>query len=93
VHERFLKRFRDKIRARAYVMTVHAEEEMTEDGFTIFDVERAILTGSIVERQRDAMSQESKYRLRGKTVAGDPIEILAKLSPAGKLIVITVYAP
>lgn len=74
-------------------MTVHAEEEMTEDGFTIYDVERAILTGSIVERQRDAVSQESKYRLRGKTVAGDPIEILSKLSPTGKLIVITVYAP
>lgn len=74
-------------------MTVHAEEEMTEDGFTIYDVERAILTGSIVERQRDAVSQESKYRLRGKTVAGDPIEVLAKLSPTGKLIVITVYAP
>lgn len=93
MHERFLKRFRDKIRTRAYVMTVHAEEEMTEDGFTIFDIERAILTGSIVERQRDAVSQESKFRLRGKTVAGDPIEILAKLSPTGKLIVITVYAP
>jgi hypothetical protein len=74
-------------------MTVHAEEEMTEDGFTIYDVERAILTGSIVERQRDAVSQESKYRLRGKSVAGDPIEIRAKLSPSGKLIVITVYAP
>ena len=41
--ERFLKRFRDKIRARAYVITVHAEEEMTEDGFAVYDVERGIL--------------------------------------------------
>ena len=51
MHERFLKRFRDKIRARAYVMTVHAEEEMTEDDFTIYDIERGILTGRILERQ------------------------------------------
>ena len=51
MHERFLKRFRDKIRARAHVMTVHAEEEMTEDDFTIYDIERGILTGRILERQ------------------------------------------
>ena len=93
MHERFLKRFRDKIRARAYVMTVHAEEEMTEDGFTVYDIERGILTGRILERQRDSTSDESKYRVRGKTITGDPIELLAKLSPTGKLVIITVYAP
>jgi hypothetical protein len=93
VHERFLKRFRDKIRDRAYVMTVHAEEEMIEDGFTVYDVERGILTGHILERQRDSTSDEPKYRVRGKTIIGDPIELLAKLSPTGKLVIITVYAP
>ena len=93
MHERFLKRFRDKIRARAYVMTVHAEEEMTEDDFTIYDIERGILTGRILERQRDSTSDESKYRVRGKTITGDPIELLAKFSPTGKLVIITVYAP
>ena len=93
MHERFLKRFRDKIRARAYVMTVHAEEEMTEDDFTIYDIERGILTGHILERQRDSANDESKYRIREKTITRDPIEILAKLSPTGKLVIITVYAP
>lgn len=93
MHERFLKRFREKIRTREYVMTVHAEEEMTEDGFTIYDVERGILTGRILERQRDSTNDESKYRIRGETITGDPIELLAKLSPTGKLVIITVYAP
>ena len=74
-------------------MTVHAEEEMTEDDFTIYDIERGILTGHILERQRDSASHESKYRVRGKTVAGDPIELLGKLSPTGKLVILTVYAP
>lgn len=69
-------------------MTVHAEEEMTEDDFTIYDVERGIL-----ERQRDSTNNESKYRIRGRTATGDPIELLAKLSPTGKLVIIRVYAP
>lgn len=34
-------------------MTLHAEEEMSNDGLTIFDVERVVLTGDIVERQQD----------------------------------------
>jgi hypothetical protein len=75
------------------VLTVHAEEEMTEDDFTIYDIERGILTGRILERQRDSTSDESKYRVRGKTITGSPIEQLVKLSPTGKLVIITVYAP
>ena len=74
-------------------MTVHAEEEMTEDSFTIYDVERGVLTGIILERQRDSVSHESKYRVRGRTVTGNPIELLAKLSPTGKLVILTVYSP
>jgi len=45
VFERILKRMREKIRNRQYVMTLHAEEEMNADGLTIYDVERGILTG------------------------------------------------
>lgn len=36
----------------AYDMTVHAMEEMAEDGFDIIDVEHAVLSGQIVERER-----------------------------------------
>jgi len=41
-------------------MTIHAEEEMDEDGLSIFDVERAILTGDIIERQKDRETEEWK---------------------------------
>lgn len=91
--ERILKRLRDKIRTRQYVLTVHAEEEMDEEGFTVYDTERGILTGRILERQRDKVTGESKYRIRGKSIEGDPIELLAKIGPTGKLVIITVYAP
>lgn len=36
-----------------YLTTTHAEEEMDYDGLTIYDVESVILTGGIIERQRD----------------------------------------
>jgi uncharacterized protein YjiS (DUF1127 family) len=41
---------REWIRQRRYVMTLHTDEEMNDDGLTIYDVERGILTGEILER-------------------------------------------
>ena len=61
--ERNIKLMREKIRKKQYIMTLHAEEEMNNDDFTIYDVESAILTGKIVERQRDRETAELKYRI------------------------------
>jgi len=72
-------------------MTYHTRKEMNDDGLTIYDVERGILTGAIMERQRDRTTGEPKYRLRGHTITGMDMEVLAKFSPTGKLVVITVY--
>ena len=88
-----LQRMRNKIRSRQYIVTHHARKEMNDDGFTIYDVERGILTGEILERQRDRVTREAKYRLRGSTIEGRAVEILTKLSPTGKLVIITVYRP
>ena len=91
--EQILKRMREKVRRRQYVMTLHAEEEMNDDGFTIYDVERGILTGEILERQKDGVTAEWKYRIKGQAIAGSEVEVIAKLSPTGKLVIITVYVP
>jgi hypothetical protein len=93
VYERILQRIRDKIRNREYVVTIHARREMLDDGYTIYDVERGILTGKVIERQRDHVTAEWKYRINGTTVSGTAIEILAKLSPTNKLVIITIYEP
>lgn len=82
---------RTLIRTRQYVLTLHADEEMGEDDLTIFDVERVILTGVIVERQEDNQSKEWKYLITGETLHGDMVTAVAKLSVTGKLIIITVY--
>jgi len=86
-----LRRMRELIRQRLYVMTLHAEEEMDADGFTVFDVEHTILTGDIVERQKDRTSAEWKYIVSGESLAGDKAAAVAKFGPTGKLVIITVF--
>ena len=53
----------------------------------------AFSTGNIIERQRDRVTAEWKYRIRGEALTGDDIEVIAKLSPTSKLVIITVYVP
>lgn len=89
--ERVLRRLREKVRVGLYVMTAHAEEEMDAEGLAVFDVESAILNGRISERQRDRETREAKYVLRGRALDDDAIEVVAKLSPTGKMVIVTVY--
>jgi hypothetical protein len=87
--ERVLKRFREKIRRCRYVMTVHAAEEMDDDRLSVFDVESAILTGRIVERQRDRRTREWKYVVNGRGIDGTSVGVVGKLSPSGHLVILT----
>ena len=88
---RVLRQTREKVRHRQYVMTLHAEEEMDDDELTIFDIERGVLTGEIVERQKDRDSGEWKYVMKGATLAEHDLVVVAKLSVTGKLVIITVF--
>jgi hypothetical protein len=74
-------------------MTRHARREINNDNLTVYDVESAILTGQILERQRDRQTGERKYRIRGKSLAGDDTELVARIGLTGYLIIITVYVP
>jgi hypothetical protein len=92
VPTRILNRMQEKIRTRQYVMTLHAEQEMDDDELTIFDVESAILTGEIIEQQRDRETKKRKYLVRGNTVEGDTCAVVvSKFGPTDKLIILTVY--
>ena len=91
--EHALNEMRAKVRSRQYVMTVHAEEEMDADGLSIFDVENAVLTGRIVERQVDRPKGDRKYVIRGLPLEGDDAVVaVAKIGPTGKLVFLTVYS-
>jgi uncharacterized DUF497 family protein len=74
------------------VATLHAEEEMDEDGLTIFDVESVLLTGEIIEQQRDHKSHERKFLIRGEIVDGSRAAfVVCKFGPSDKLVILTVY--
>jgi hypothetical protein len=84
---------RQKVRERQYVMTYHARKEMNEDEFTIYDIECGVLTGEILERQKDQETGEWKYCVRGETFGTREVEVVTKLSPTGKLVILTIYVP
>ncbi|MBI2434065.1 MAG: DUF4258 domain-containing protein [Candidatus Hydrogenedentes bacterium] len=82
---------REQVRTRHYAMTVHAEDEMDEENLSIYDVESVILTGRIIETQRDRVTLERKYIVSGQTLSNDAVTVVAKFSAAGKVFIITVF--
>ena len=91
MYNRILRRMRELVRTSGYVMTLHAVEEMEADGLTVFDMERCILTGEIVSKQKDSETGESKYIIEGETVSGKCMVAVGKIGVTGKLVIITVY--
>jgi hypothetical protein len=89
--KRVLLGIRDRIRDHRYIVTEHARREMTNDLLTVFDVEHVILTGEILERQRDQQTAEWKYRIRGSSLENDWVDTVVKITPTGKVVVLTVY--
>lgn len=91
MYKRVLRQMREKVRTRQYVMTTHAEEEMSDDNLTIFDVERVILTGEIIERQEDYHTGEWKYLVLGNALDYRLTVVVGKIGLTNKLVIITVY--
>lgn len=83
--------FREKIRLRHYLVSIHADEEMKDDELSIYDVENCILTGIIVERQKTESIGEWKYVIRGHSFEGDVVYVVVKSKPIGKILIITVF--
>jgi len=84
---------RELVRRWQFVITTHADEEADADDFSVFDIESAILTGRIVQRQKDADSGDWKYVVSGQCVDGRPICVVARIGSTRRaLYIITVYA-
>ena len=82
---------RQLIRTLSYVVSTHAADELDDDNLEILDLESIILTGQIIERQRDRVTGEAKFRIQGRTRGGELGEAVVKFGLSGKLVVITVY--
>lgn len=91
MHERILDRLKECVRTRNYVVTLHADEELADEGLSILDVERAILDGRITERQKDADTAEWKYIVAGPIRQDEMMSVVVKLGPTGRMVLITVF--
>jgi len=86
-----ITRIRELVRALNYVVSIHAADELQDDNLSILDLESVILTGKIIERQRDRASRETKAVVAGSTLDGIAAEAVVKVGPTGTLFIITVY--
>ena len=86
-----IARIRDLVRALNYVVSIHAADELQDDNLSILDLENIVLTGRIIERQRDRRTRETKVLIRGATLDGSAAQTVVKVGPTGTLFFITVY--
>ena len=86
-----ISNFRHLIRTLNYVVSTHAAEELDDENLSILDLENVVLTGKIVERQRDTQTREVKCVVAGITLDGAGAEAVVKIGFTGRLIVITAY--
>jgi hypothetical protein len=82
-----ITQIRTLVQSGLYYLTEHADDEATADGFDIYDVEQAILTGKI----RRAWPKEGKYEVIGSALDRRRIGIVCRITQSGKVRVITVY--
>jgi Domain of unknown function (DUF4258) len=86
-----IARLRERVRNLEYSVSLHAAEELEDDDLTILDLESILLSGQIIERQRDRTTRETKYVFQGATIDGQIAACVIKIGPTGRLYVLTVY--
>lgn len=86
-----LQRLRQKVMAREYYLSSHAEDEMWADRLERSDVENVLLKGRIEKRMtRDPRG--TRYRIEGPARDERSVHVLCRFNEEGALIIITVYA-
>ena len=72
-------------------MTTHATEEMAEDDLNIVDVEHAVLTGRVMQIQRDD-PRGNKYLLEGTATDGATVVgVVGRFLGSDRYLIVTVY--
>lgn len=88
----WIERIRAEVRLRQYDMTVHAVEEMAEDGLDIVDMEHAVLTGRVARIERHD-PRGNKYVIEGMAADGvTRVGVVGRFTGDGRYLVITTYA-
>jgi hypothetical protein len=86
-----IKRIREAVQQERYEFTMHALEEMDEDGLTEAEVRRALLNGELRARLTDD-PRGIRFVVRGTSIDVE-IETVCRFLPSGLMRIITVYVP
>lgn len=91
MYPRILGQIRALVRRGEYVLSIHAENEMADDGLADQDLETAILNGRIVRRERDRIGRP-KYVIEGTALDGRGVTAVAQPFQTRQLVlIITAY--
>jgi hypothetical protein len=91
MRRRVLDRIRGAIRNATYDTTVHAVDEMAEEGLDLTDIETAIHNGSLIKTETDD-ARGSRYTVHGIGADGvTPVGIVGRFTETGRYLIITVY--
>ena len=89
--KRTIDKLRSQVRDQKYVISIHANQEMSDDQLSAVDVENAILTGKIGKRLTKDQ-RGTRYEVVGHACDDRSIAIVCRLLQSGWLTIITVYA-
>ena len=87
MYPRILEQIRALVREGKYVLSIHAENALTEDQFTEKDLEAAILNGEINRREKDPIGR-SKYIIEGRAEDQRGLTTVVQLFKTRQLVVI-----
>ena len=87
MYPRIFQQIQGLARRGHYVLTIHAENGLDEDGFTEEDLEAAIFNGEIVRRERDSIGR-LKYVIEGAALDGRGLTAVVQPFQIRQLIVI-----
>lgn len=85
------KRIRQVVLDGRYELTIHALEEMDEDGLREDDVHRTLLHGRVVAELTDDPRGPRFVIRRQVKGQGSTVEVVCRFLPSGALRIITVY--
>lgn len=86
-----LRRIRQAIHAQKYRISSHANDEMADDLLMSEDIERIILTGTVMcEFQDDPRG--TRYEVRGETLDRRYAYVVSRFLYSDVLLIITAYA-
>jgi hypothetical protein len=89
--KRAIDKLRDCIREQRYLISVHANEEMSGDDLVGVDLENAILTGKIAKRfTKDPRGV--RHEIIGRACDGRPGAVVCRNISPDWLRIVTIYA-